>query len=109
MIYYMIRHKASGEFMPELAGGRGYSYWNPSKVKTTETFRPRKLTGTPRLVSSRKKAHRCIVLWNSMPNARKSTGMTYYGEESDGVDVKPDGRSKEDLEIVEVSIEVKVE
>lgn len=106
MIYYMIRHIATGEFMPELAGGRGYSHWNPGKINTTEVFRPRKLTGTPRLIASRGKAHRCIVLWNSIPNARKSTGMTYYGEEDEGVDIKSDGRKKEDLEIVEVSIEV---
>ena len=102
MIYYMIRHKASGEFMPELKRTRGYSHWNPAKVSTLHNLGS-KLLGVPRLFSSRVKAHHSIVQWNAMPNANSK----FYGDEEDYTRVKPDGRSKEDLEIVEVNIEVK--
>lgn len=108
MIYYMIRHKATGEFMPELRRGRGYSYWNPSKEDTLNVFTHRKLTGTPRLLPSRRTAHRAIVQWNAMPNARLMVNHSFFGEEDEKIDIKPDGRSKEDLEIVEVNIEVVV-
>jgi hypothetical protein len=103
MIYYMIRHKATGEFMPELKRTRGYSYWNPSKADTVETLK-RKLTGCPRLFSSRRKAVGSIAAWNAFPNSRQGSYQSYDGEWDDRVDIKPDGRSKEDLEIVEVDI-----
>ncbi len=102
----MIRHKATGEFMPELHKTRGYSHWNPSIEPTSERFKPSKLLGTPRLFPSRSSAHRSIAQWNAMPNARWSSRQTYFGEYDDDLDIKPDGRSKEDLEIVEVNIEV---
>lgn len=107
MIYYMIRHKATSEFMPELKRGRGYSYWNPSVEDTLNVFTHRKLTGTPRLLPSRGVAHRVIVQWNAMPNAKRSVNMSFFGEDNERIDTKPDGRSKEDLEIVEVRIKIK--
>jgi len=104
MIYYVIRHKASGEFMPQLKRGRGYSHWNPSKETTIENLK-KKLTGVPRLLPSRRVAHRCIVQWNACPNGKQSWHTSYDGDEFDDLDIKPDGRSKDDLEIVEVNIE----
>lgn len=102
----MIRHKATGEFMPELKRTRGYSHWNPSKVDTREAFSDKKkLLGVPRLFSSRKKAHGAIVQWNAMPNARWSSQQSYYGDYDEAIDFKADGRTKNDLEIVEVNIE----
>lgn len=106
MIYYMIRHKATGEFMPELRRTRGYSHWNPAKFDTTEHIDKKKLLGVPRLFHSRKRAINCIAQWNSMPNSKAYGHQRYDGEWDDGIDCKPDGRSKDDLEVVEVSIEI---
>ena len=109
MIYYMVRHKASGEFMPELKRGRGYSFWNPGKTSTTEVFQKHKITGSPRLFASRRIAHRVIVPWNALPNSRMAYSVSYEGEEDYSIDIRQDGRSKDDLEIVEVDIEVRDE
>lgn len=104
MIYYMIRHKETGEFMPELKRTRGYSHWNPSKVDTVEHL-GKKVLGVPRLFASRKKAHNSIVQWNAVPNGRFKLVQGYDGDSDYDVDIKPDGRSKDDLEIIEVNIE----
>jgi len=109
MIYFMIRHKTTGEFMPELVKGRGYSFWNPTREDTLNIFTKKKLTGCPRIFASRRKAHRSIVQWNAMPNSRWHTTVSFEGHEDEAVDIKPDGRSKDDLEVVEVNIEVKSE
>lgn len=101
MIYYMIRHKATGEFMPELKRTRGYTHWNPSTSGSPDN---KKLTGCPRLFPSFKKARRCIAMWNSMPNAKMSYSRSYDGEEDYSIDFKSDGRKKEDLEVVIVDI-----
>ena len=96
MIYYMVRHKASGEFMPQMRRGKGYSHWNPTTGKL-----PVLAIGVPRLISSRRQASRIISQWNSMPN-------TAYYPRQEGeydLDFKADGRKKEDLEVVEVNIE----
>jgi len=107
MIYYMVRHKATGEFMPELKRTRGYSHWNPAKVDTVETL-GKKVLGVPRLFANRKKAHNTIVQWNACPNSYVRGSHSYDGEWDEDLNVKPDGRTKEDLEIVEVNIEVKI-
>jgi len=108
MIYYMIRHKATGEFMPELRRTRGYSHWNPAKVDTLQNL-GKKVLGVPRLFSSRKKAHGSIVQWNAVPNGKVSGHQNSWdGEWDEDLSTKEDGRSKDDLEIVEVNIEVKV-
>lgn len=106
MTFYIIRHRATGEFMPELRRTRGYSHWNPSKVNTLEHLKD-KVLDVPRLFSSRKKAHNAIVQWNAMPNARWSITTTHLGEQDESVDIKPDDRSKDDLEIVEISLVVR--
>lgn len=106
MIFYLIRHKATQEFMPELERGRGYSHWNPGKVPTTEVFRPRKLVGTPRLFLSRGSAVRTIAAWFNNPNAYMSysRSSSSFGSDDPDLTVKDDGRKKEDLEVVEVAI-----
>lgn len=100
-IYYVIRHKATKQLMPELRRTRGYSHWNPSKPDSPNSLDPEKILGVPRLLPSRRKAQRCIDQWNSIPNGKQ--GWTYDGEMVD-VDIKPDGRKKEDLEIIEVNL-----
>ena len=108
MIFYAIRHKATGDLMPELTGGRGYSHWNPTNKETYDDLR-RILTGTPRLLSSRRKALMCIAQWFSLPNGieKRSYNSGYYGDEEDVIiQTTPDGRSKDDLEVVEIHLEV---
>lgn len=104
MIYYMIRHKATGEFMPELRRGRGYTHWNPGKVDTATHLGRRKLLGVPRLFPSRGSAYRAIVQWNALPNAYNGFRTTYFGEEDFDTNITDDGRKKDDLEVVEVDI-----
>lgn len=109
MTYYMVRHKATGEFMPELKRTRGYSHWNPAKVDTAGHL-GKKLLGIPRLFPRRNSAFRAIVAWNAMPNGRVHGFQSYEsGEWDENISSKDDGRSKDDLEVVEVNIEVKNE
>lgn len=107
MRFFLIRHIKTGEFMPELKRGRGYSHWNPDKKDSLNQVSEKKLTGTPRLFPSRRSANGTIARWNSTPNGR----MTYrsagpFGEEDYDIDIKDDGRKKEDLEVVEVELVV---
>lgn len=105
MIYYLIKHKATGEYMPELTRGRGYSHWNPAVEPTERRFRSRKLTGCPRLLSSRGKAARCIAAWNAYPNSYNGFRQGPFGDEEFDLQINDnDGRKKEDLEVVEVVI-----
>lgn len=98
----MIRHVATGQFMPELKKGRGYSHWNPA---TGAMPNHSKIIGVPRLLPTRRTAHRCIVQWTAMPNARFEGYTTGSGEDDFDIVIKDDGRKKEDLEVVEVNIE----
>lgn len=101
MIYYMIRHKASGDFMPQLKG-KGYTHWNPS---SDNSISGRKLTGCPRLFATLRIARAVIVQWNSIPNAYNSYRSSFaLGDDQPILEGKPDGRKKDDLEIVEVNI-----
>lgn len=105
MIYYLIRHKATGEYMPQLERGRGYSHWNPAAVRTVDVFRPRKLIGVPRLLPSRRTAAHCIANWNAYPNSyTRSNRGDGWNDDPELAVGKDDGRKKEDLEIVEVAI-----
>lgn len=97
-IYYVIRHKASGEIMPQCIK-RGYSHWNPSTGQIPNTS-----LGVPRLIPSRRTANNVINRWVTFPNGERSSYQSYDGEWDDSVDFKEDGRKKEDLEVVEVII-----
>lgn len=104
MTFYLVRHKATGEYMPELERGRGYSHWNPAVEPTNKRFRPRKLTGCPRLFSNRNRAIRCIAAWHAFPNSY--TGYRQGDGDNDDIDIniKDDNRKKEDLEVVIINI-----
>ena len=56
MIYYMIRHKASGEFMPIMKRGRGYTHWNPSNPENNKI---RMMTNCPRRSEERRVGKEC--------------------------------------------------
>jgi hypothetical protein len=98
---YAIRHIKSRQLMPECKR-RGYSHWNPD----TNSL-PDNITGMPRILKSRKQAKQCIAQWNAVPNAREKFYTNSYGETDVELDYKPDGRKKEDLEVIEVCIKIK--
>jgi hypothetical protein len=101
----MIRHKATGEFMPELKRGRGYTHWNPGKVDTAYNL-DKKLIGTPRLFNSYKHAANSITQWNALPNAYNGFKSGPFGTEEYQINITDDGRKKDDLEIVMINIEI---
>lgn len=113
MIYYLIRHKATGLFMPQAKRDRGYSHWNPAvHIDSFDKCGMLSALSVPRLIDTRGRAARCIHAWANNPNGRRSlSSPSYYtGEQDDIVDIKPDGRKANDLEVVEVDIiEVKNE
>jgi hypothetical protein len=98
--YYVIRHIKTGELMPQMKRDRGYSHWNPDNPKEINKL------GVPRLIDTRRRAVHCINQWAALPNAVKKFSTSYYGEEKEDIDIKPDGRKKEDLEVVEVNLEL---
>lgn len=87
--------------MPQMKRDRGYSHWNPDKPKQINRL------GVPRLIDSRRRAVQCIIQWAANPNGKRSITTSYYGEQDDIVDTEPDGRSRLDLEVVEVELTVK--
>ncbi|MEX0595467.1 MAG: hypothetical protein WD512_03125 [Candidatus Paceibacterota bacterium] len=95
MIYYVIRHKATGELMHQCKRGKGYSWWNPSNPQSKIPV----FLNIPRLFESSKQAQRAISQWKANPNGRRSISQSYSGEFDDIVDFKDDGRKKDDLEI----------
>ena len=103
MIYYIIRHKASGRIMPLMRRNRGYSHWNPSKnnLKTIQEL------DIPRILKSRRQAEQCISQWNACPNMKYYANTSRWEGEDCDLDIKPDGRKKEDLEVVKVIFSVK--
>jgi len=96
----MIRHKATGEYMPQLRN-KGYSHWNPShpEVKLVGTR-----TGCPRFLKDEKQAKKCIDMWFTFQNGYNSYYQIHSEEFDDIVDFKKDDRKKEDLEIVKVEV-----
>ncbi len=91
--YYVIRHKATGELMPQMKRDRGYTHWNPDTTILTNCL------PVPRLLTSVEQARRVIVQWAANPN------MTVrYFEDGDEVNIKPDGRKKGDLEVRKVHL-----
>jgi hypothetical protein len=98
--YYVIRHKTTGEIMPQAEKNRGYSHWNPNHPE--HEFKQR--LGVPRLIDTRRKAVRCIQMWAANPNGRRTGYRSHNGEWDDLVDFKEDGRTSDDLEVVEVDL-----
>ena len=100
--YYVLRHKATGEIMPQAKRDRGYSHWNPNHPEHEFAAR----LGIPRLIDTRRRAALCIKQWAINSNGKRSLSTPSYwtGEQDDIVDIKPDGRTSDDLEIVEVDL-----
>jgi hypothetical protein len=96
---FIIKHKKTGLFMPEVRTKGGYSHWNPDNPKMPDIFRD-----VPRLFMTEKRAKQCIVQWFVCQNGRRSMHQSRDGEWDDIVDIKLDGRTKEDLEVIKVEI-----
>lgn len=105
-IYYAIKHKTTGEFMPALEHNRGYSWWNPNNPRDPRL--EKKILGVPRILKSLRQAKQVISRWNAMPNASYKGYINSRGEDDYGVDIEPDGRKKEDLEVVEIELRVSI-
>lgn len=96
MTVYAIRHKRTQEFMPNMDKNRGYSHWNPDKPKKIK----QKSEGI-RILYSVRTAKAVITGWFNTPNGRNGGYQSSWdGEWIDDIDIKQDGRKKEDLEIV---------
>ena len=88
--FYMIRHKQTGGFLPEV--NKGYTFSEPT------------WQGVPRLFSTRGGAQRALTWWlNGITSVTKTGGQWGYGEpEYDEVwnlEKRPD-RIKEDMEVI---------
>ena len=101
--YFVIRHKTTGELMPQAKRDKGYSHWNPSHPEHKFLA----ATGVPRLIDTRRRAARCISMWAANPNGKRWNRQNQWtGEYEDDIDFKPDDRKKDDLEVVEVILGV---
>ena len=100
--FFVIRHKATGKVMPQLRN-RGYTYWNPSSTNPMNNLVKKDLN-TPRLFESYSRASKAIAQWNAQPNARSVVNISYYGSDQEHVDYTPDGRTKDDLEIIKIRL-----
>ena len=100
---YALRHVATGQIMPQMKRGRGYSHWNPAKVLAETLY---SATNIPRLLTSLKQARKCRQLWSQYPNAATTKYETamYGGGKVGDMLTKSDGRKLDDLEIVAVYV-----
>ena len=96
---YVIRHKASGEYMPLYRRGKGYSHWHPgsSNIVAAENM------GIPRILKSRKQAIKVARLWASQPNLEMKFRGTIHGDETYLGSTKDD-RKLEDIEILPIEL-----
>ena len=93
---FVIRHRVTGELMPLLDRNRGYSHWNP----THPEHEHKSSLGVPRIFKAKADAVRAIGMWNACPNATMSYSRGYFGEEDYGLDIHPDDRNRDDLEVL---------
>lgn len=99
MIYWVIRHKATGELMPQMKRSRGYTNWNPN---TNDP--PRQALGVPRLFNKLRSANTSARLWVSAPNAYNGYYTSSYVEDIDDIITREDGRKKDDIEVIKVDL-----
>lgn len=110
MKFYAIRHKETQEYMPEYKNMKGYSFWLADEIKDNHQHHPR-------LLKTREQAQKCIVEWAKgifvrvneqwVPNInRDPEWMWEIGPFEEGkLRIKPLGRNKDMLEVVELNLE----
>lgn len=99
--FFIIRHKATNQVMPQAKRNRGYTHWNPGNTEADEFVGA---LPTPRLLETKKQAEKCVSQWVSLPNAEMYWRQTAIDNEVQDVRTKPDGRTKNDLEIIKVRL-----
>ncbi len=96
MIFYAIRDKRNGGYLPQMPHGRGMTH--------REAIAPSILPVIPRLFKSRHAANCALHAWVEGAWTVVNTVDPESGYEDNGIDIKPCGRRKENMEIVEVPI-----
>lgn len=106
MSYWVIRHKKTGEIMPQSKSGAGYSYWEPGEKGSGFLYE------IPRLFTSRQAARAAAKFW-SKGTAYKKGGHLVQDPSSFGLDISPvviqykdAGRKARDLEVLEIELTV---
>lgn len=101
MIYYILRHKQSGKVMPQMKTGKGYSYWLYDNI--FDNHLP-----IPRLFASEKQAKKAVVEWAKgvykWVDVVSSDGPLFLPDQKRKL--FPQGRSKDDIEIIPVLIQL---
>ena len=101
MVYWCVRHIATGQLMPQARRNRGYSHWNPAHPEHEFIG----ALDVPRLLTSKRSAERVIAGWAALPNGRNTQHQTTAdGEWDDIVDFTDDGRTAGELEPVRVTL-----
>lgn len=95
---YLIRHKATGQFMPQMRA-KGYSHWNPGDPRKTDK-KPVNQKRVIRVLAEERDAKIAITMWATMPNGRMKGYTTVDGENDYDLFTRDDDRTKDDLEIV---------
>lgn len=97
--FYVIRHVATQELMPESKGRGGYSNWVPGDPSSFENS-----TGTPRLFLDEASAERSVTQWVQGTREQKRGRFRDFIDGSDyegSVWVPKDvGRKRSDVEVV---------
>lgn len=97
MIFYAIRQKSTGFFLPQIPRKKGYTFTDPED--------PTKVI--PRFFRRKQDAQCALKYWLAGKYDAKYTGCEDYTVELVGFEVIPvPSRKSEDMEVIEVSIGV---
>lgn len=99
MTFYVIRHVKTGQVMPQMKRGRGYTHWNP-----TTDAKVFAATTVPRLFPSERAARKAFDAWINWPNLEHTIVDRWEGGDTDHRDHKDDGRTPFDLEVIPVCL-----
>jgi len=102
-IVFVIRHKATGKFMPLFRRNKGYSHWNPSNTEK----KAHQETNHIRVFSNLVAAKIAYRSWFITQNAEFAGYTTTDGEDDYTTIDKKDDRKQEDIEIVEAELVIK--
>ena len=104
--FYCIRHKASGELMPTLKNGRGYTYWNPLDSEWSDDCS----TKTPRLFLTLEHAKGVVAKWAGYRRrvypTRPLATFSELMQHTSVVDPDFVVRKSSELEIIEIDLRI---
>jgi len=90
--FFLLRHAATGVFMPMFAFSKGYSYWSPGE---TRPWGLEEGSGVPRMFTTEKQAQGAKRMWLRGEYSKDDRGRVTY--------IKGQRRSA-DLEIVRMEV-----